>query len=62
MAAQPEARTRSELVRLLEARSIAFETIESGQRWAIVAPPLAARILGAGIGEENAFWVSPSDG
>jgi hypothetical protein len=26
----------------------------------IVAPALGARILGAGIGPENAFWVSPS--
>jgi hypothetical protein len=26
----------------------------------IVAPALGARILGAGIGEENAFWVPPS--
>jgi hypothetical protein len=25
----------------------------------IVAPALAARIMGAGVGEENAFWVSP---
>ena len=62
MATESAVRTRSELVRLLEARSIAFETIESGQRWAIVTPALAARIMGAGIGEENAFWVSPSDG
>ena len=58
MATESAVRTRSELVRLLEARSIAFETIESGPRWAIVTPALAARIMGAGIGEENAFWVS----
>jgi len=58
----PEAaqRTRSDLVRLLESRGTAFEVLEDGPRWALVTPGLAARILGAGVGEENAFWVSPS--
>ena len=52
-------RTRSELTRLLDASGIAFETIASGRCWMIVAPALAARIMGAGVGEENAFWVPP---
>ena len=28
--------------------------------WALVVPKLAARVLGAGLGERNAFWVSPA--
>ena len=27
--------------------------------WALVVPALAARVLGAGVGDSNAFWVSP---
>jgi hypothetical protein len=50
-------RTRADLERVLNESDIAFETIESGRCWMIVAPSLAARIMGAGIGEENAFWV-----
>ena len=53
-------RTRSDLVRLLESRGTPFDALEEGPRWAIVTPSLAARILGAGVDEENAFWVSPS--
>ena len=52
-------RTRTDLIRLLEASRIAYETLDSGRCWMIVAPALAARIMGAGIGEENAFWVPP---
>jgi hypothetical protein len=52
-------RTRDELVRLLEDSGMAYETIEAGSRWMIVAPSLAARIMGAGVGEENAFWLPP---
>jgi len=53
-------RTKTDLVRLLEKSGIAFETVESGRSWMIVCPALAARIMGAGIGEENAFWVPPT--
>jgi hypothetical protein len=53
-------RTKADLVRLLDASGIPFETIESGRCWMIVSPTLAARIMGAGIGEENAFWVPPA--
>jgi hypothetical protein len=60
MAAESTVRTRSELVRLLEERGIPFELIESGPAWAVVTPTLAARILGTGVGEENAFWVPPA--
>jgi hypothetical protein len=28
--------------------------------WALVVPALGARVLGAGLGERNAFWVSPA--
>ena len=52
-------RTRTDLIRLLDASRIDYETIASGRCWMIVAPSLAARIMGAGIGEENAFWVPP---
>jgi hypothetical protein len=50
-------RTRGELTRLLEKSGIGFLTLESGRSWMIVCPALAARIMGAGVGEENAFWV-----
>ena len=52
-------RTRSELTRLLEKSGIGFTVAEAGRAWMIVCPALAARIMGAGIGEENAFWVPP---
>jgi hypothetical protein len=51
-------KTKGDLVGLLERTGIAYESFESGSRWMIVAPALAARIMGAGVGEENAFWVS----
>jgi hypothetical protein len=53
-------RTKGDLVRLLEKSGLAFETMESGSSWMIVCPALAARIMGAGIGDENAFWVPPA--
>ena len=51
--------TKRDLVDLLTKSGISFDCLESGPRWMIVAPALAARIMGAGVGEENAFWVSP---
>jgi len=60
MSGEHAPRTRSDLVRLLESRGTAFEVLEDGPRWALVTPGLAARILGAGVDQENAFWVSPS--
>jgi hypothetical protein len=53
-------RTREELERLLRASGISWSTAEEGEQWMIAAPALGARILGAGIGPENAFWVPPS--
>ena len=53
-------RTKADLVHLLEKSGIAFDAIESGRCWMIVCPALGARIMGAGIGEENAFWVPPA--
>jgi hypothetical protein len=51
--------TKLGLITLLEASGLAFDLVESGSRWMLVAPGLGARIMGAGIDEENAFWVSP---
>ena len=53
-------RTKGDLVRLLEKSGLAFESVESGRCWMITCPALAARIMGAGIGDENAFWVPPT--
>ena len=52
-------RTRTDLLRLLDASGIGYETLTAGPCWMVVAPALAARIMGAGVGEENAFWVPP---
>jgi hypothetical protein len=53
-------RTRSDLIRLLDVSGIEYESLGSGRSWMIVCPALAARIMGAGIDEENAFWVPPA--
>jgi hypothetical protein len=53
-------KTKSELIALLERSGLAYDRLESGSSWLIVAPALAARIMGAGIDEENAFWVPPA--
>jgi hypothetical protein len=53
-------RTREDLESLLRASGISWRSAEKGDRWMVVAPALGARILGAGIGQENAFWVPPS--
>jgi len=53
--------TRAGLLRLLEAhraQHCLLATPAGG--WAVVVPALAARVLGAGVGEHNAFWVSPA--
>jgi hypothetical protein len=39
---------------------MAFDILESGRGWMISCPALAARIMGAGLGEENAFWIPPA--
>ena len=51
--------TRSELLKALKSAGIGFEIREAGGCWMVVAPSLGARILGAGVGEENAFWAAP---
>ena len=53
-------RTREDLERLLRASGIPWRAIEHGAHWVIVVPALGARILGAGIGPENALWVAPT--
>jgi hypothetical protein len=53
--------SRTELVRLLEERRFEHCLLETpAGGWALVVPRLAARVLGAGLGERNAFWVSPA--
>jgi len=51
--------TRSELAGLITRSGLSAETLESGDAWLTVVPELAARIMGVGIDEENAFWVAP---
>jgi hypothetical protein len=51
--------TRGALRAALAREGLAFEEIERGPAWLIVVPRLGARILGAGIGDENALWVAP---
>ena len=52
-------KTRNDLLRVLRAAGIECTEIRAGNGWMVIAPPLGARILGAGIGEENALWVAP---
>ncbi len=51
--------TKTELIRLLEASGLEYHCLESGRAWLLAAPALGARMLGAGLGEENAFWTNP---
>ncbi|HUI69693.1 MAG TPA: DUF6786 family protein [Spirochaetia bacterium] len=51
--------TRVDLQQRLETAGISYQTAEANGSWMIVAPALGARILGAGTGEENAFWTAP---
>lgn len=51
--------TRGALREALAREGLAFEELERGPAWLIVVPRLGARILGAGIGDENALWVAP---
>ena len=52
-------KTRDDLLGMLRAAGIEHAEIRSGNGWMVIAPSLGARILGAGIGEENALWVPP---
>ena len=52
--------TKSSLRASLDRAGIVYRLVESGEGWLIVAPSLGARLLGAGIGDESAFWASPS--
>jgi hypothetical protein len=52
--------TRAELIAALERAGVERCLLSApGGGWALVVPALAARVLGAGVGESNAFWVSP---
>jgi hypothetical protein len=51
---------RAELIRVLQAKGAEYSLLAtSAGGWALVVPGLAARVLGAGLGGRNAFWVSP---
>jgi hypothetical protein len=52
-------RTRDELLHALERDGIEHRLDISGNGWMVVAPALGARILGAGVGEENLLWTAP---
>ena len=53
--------TRTELIRLLHAKGVEHQLLETpAGGWALVVPALGARVLGAGLGERNALWVSPA--
>ena len=54
--------TRRELLRELDRQGLEAVVEASGEGWTITAPALGARILGAGIGGENALWVAPPSG
>ncbi len=53
-------RTLAGLREALRRDGIAHEVVRAGDAWMLVAPSLAARVLGAGIGEENLLWTSGS--
>jgi hypothetical protein len=51
-------KTLAELVAALRRDGIAHDISRSGGAWMLVAPRLGARVLGAGIGEENLLWTA----
>ncbi len=52
--------SRAELLRRLQAKAVEYSLLSTpAGGWALMVPRLAARVLGAGLGERNAFWVSP---
>lgn len=51
--------TRDELVGALDRAGFGYALEEAGPGWMLTVPSLGARLLGAGIGEENALWVAP---
>jgi hypothetical protein len=51
--------SRTELLSALKRAGLPHAELRSGTGWLVMVPGLAARILGAGIGEENALWVAP---
>lgn len=53
-------RTFEELVHGLERDGIEHVVERAGSAWMVVAPPLGARILGAGVDGENLLWTAPS--
>lgn len=53
-------KTLAGLRKALGRDGIAHEVVRAGDAWMLVAPSLAARVLGAGIGEENLLWTAGS--
>ncbi|HUX20025.1 MAG TPA: hypothetical protein VMW69_02225, partial [Spirochaetia bacterium] len=41
----------------LRSAGVAYERMETNGGWAVVVPELGAKLLGAGIDSENAFWL-----
>jgi hypothetical protein len=52
-------RTREQLIQGLTRDGIGHIQMQAGDGWMIVAPELGARIMGAGIGDENLLWTAP---
>jgi hypothetical protein len=51
---------RDRLQAILERHQADYDLLSTpGGAWAVVVPQLGARILGAGVGGQNALWVSP---
>lgn len=53
-------RTLAHLLQALERDAVEYSLQKSGSAWMVVAPALAARILGAGADEENLLWTADS--
>jgi len=52
-------RTREEIEQALWKNDLAYHRLETGEEgWAILVPELGAKVLAAGVDDENAFWVS----
>ena len=48
------------LLHRLNAAGISFTRMVVASGWAVVTPALGAKVIGAGVDEENAFWTAPA--
>ncbi len=52
-------RTRDEIEQDLRKNDLSYHSLETDKRgWAILVPEMGAKVLAAGVDEENVFWVS----